>query len=395
MEDATYLSTKEAARKWGMTARRVQQLCREGQVPTARREGRSWLIPADAERPEASEGAEALRPLVEAEPFMPLTASAFPLGRCEEFIARLPEASQPLAWAEFYYFSGRAEEAAEAAEPYLRRGGLKKRLTAAIVYGFANLSLGRINSARFAFEGIRETLEPLKSREMEGSTKAACVFAAAMASVLLHLPYQDIPPLRDSLRCLPDGLKQYACYILAHQAYLEKDYERALGSVETALAWCDRLYPIPAVYLHVMAAVCAMNAKRTEEAREHFWRAWGIAGPDDLIEAFGEHHGLLQGLIEAELRTRSPEDYERVIAITYRFSSGWRKVHNPDTGHPVADDLTTTEFTAAMLADRGWSYQQIADHMGLSSNTVGKYLSSVYRKLGIKTKEELHAYMLW
>lgn len=138
-----------------------------------------------------------------------------------------------------------------------------------------------------------------------------------------------------------------------------------------------------------------MNLKRTEQAGEHFRLAWELAEPDGLIEAVGEHHGLLQGLIEALLKPVHPEAYQRVIRITYSFSGGWRKIHNPDTGRQVADDLTTTEFTVAMLADRGWSYQEIADHMKLSPNTVGKYLSGVYQKLGIKTKEELHDYMLY
>ena len=38
--------------------------------------------------------------------------------------------------------------------------------------------------------------------------------------------------------------------------------------------------------------------------------------------------------------------------IAYRFSSGWRRVHTPKTGHDVADDLTTAEFVIAMLAAR-------------------------------------------
>ena len=30
------------------------------------------------------------------------------------------------------------------------------------------------------------------------------------------------------------------------------------------------------------------------------------------------------------------------------FSSGWRRVHNPITGHDATDDLTAIEFAIAM-----------------------------------------------
>ena len=60
----------------------------------------------------------------------------------------------------------------------------------------------------------------------------------------------------------------------------------------------------------------------------------------------------------------------------------------------MADDLTTTEFSIAMLACRDWSNDQIAAHMGVSKGTVKNRLSSVYAKLGITSRSELAQYML-
>ena len=122
--------------------------------------------------------------------------------------------------------------------------------------------------------------------------------------------------------------------------------------------------------------------------------AWETARPDDLIEGIGEHHGLLQGLIETCMRDDWPEDYKRIIEITYRFSYGWRRIHNSDTNEEVANNLTTTEFTIAMLASRGWSNAEIAEHMRLSERTVKQHLSSVYTKLNINKRSQLNEYML-
>lgn len=148
------------------------------------------------------------------------------------------------------------------------------------------------------------------------------------------------------------------------------------------------------VLLHLSASMACMSLKDIDTAKAHFGAAWDVARPDGLIELIGEHHGLLQGLIEACLKTQYPDDFARIIEITYRFSYGWRRIHNPDSGEDVADDLTTTEFTMAMLACRGWTNAEIARHMGVSPGTVKNRLSGVYAKLGIGTRAELVAHML-
>ena len=51
---------------------------------------------------------------------MPLLNSVFPLGQCTRYIEKMEdEDERNIAWAEYYYFSGQAEKAAEAVELYL------------------------------------------------------------------------------------------------------------------------------------------------------------------------------------------------------------------------------------------------------------------------------------
>jgi len=46
-----YMTTKEAADKWGIKIRRVQTLCENGQVENASRLGQIWVIPKDTPKP--------------------------------------------------------------------------------------------------------------------------------------------------------------------------------------------------------------------------------------------------------------------------------------------------------------------------------------------------------
>ena len=160
------------------------------------------------------------------------------------------------------------------------------------------------------------------------------------------------------------------------------------------MPWGAASYPILAIYLHLVAVMDYMSLKKPDQAQAHLLAAWKIAQPDDLIEGFGEHHGLLGAMLEAVIKPKWPEDFKRIIAITYRFSAGWRKVHNPETGHDVADDLTTTEFAIAMLAARGWTNQEIAEHLHISVNTVKNHISEAMRKLDVENRKDLKKSML-
>ena len=62
-------------------------------------------------------------------------------------------------------------------------------------------------------------------------------------------------------------------------------------------------------------------------------RSWELAKMDGFLEPFIEHHGLLRGLIEACIRNRDPEAYQRITKGVLSFSRGWMALHNPET-HP-------------------------------------------------------------
>lgn len=46
-----YMSVQEAAKKWGISERRIQVLCGENRIDGAVRFGHAWAIPKDAPKP--------------------------------------------------------------------------------------------------------------------------------------------------------------------------------------------------------------------------------------------------------------------------------------------------------------------------------------------------------
>ncbi len=304
------------------------------------------------------------------------------------------EAVRNIALSEYYYFSGQSSKASDIAEKYLSCEDIALRLSACWIYGYANLALDRIPKSREALARVQSTVGEIDENSPL-ILKALAVGISTSASVLLHLPLPKIlHDLKEVIHILPPGLRLFILYIQAHHSYLNKQYGACIGIAETALQLEGELYPIPTIYLHLVATMGYINLKHTDEAREHLLEAWKIAKADDMIEPFGEHHGLLCGMLEAVIKKDYPDDFNKMIDITYSFSAGWRKIHNKDTGRNVTDDLTTTEFAIAMLAARDWSNKEISCHLGVSVNTVKMHVSSALQKLGIAQRKDLHQFML-
>ena len=392
-----YETVRQAARRLGVTERTIQLWAKTGRIVGARKVGRDWMIPVEASDEEEDDPTEAMTPtdpadVAEPEPAvtahipMPLLSSAFEPGTCLAMIEAMDDPdARGIAMAEYDYFRGQHDEALRAAAPYLGHCDKALSLSAVLISCYADAAVGR-------FEAARQVLGMIGAAQPDDD---ALTYAMRLViETLFHLPSAPGSASLPSLSALPEGMRLFVCYAMAHRAYLDGNYERSLGLAEAALALGSHEYPIASIYLKLIAAINLMNVRRVDEARRVFMSAWQQACPDGLIEGFGEHHGLLQGLVESCLRRDDPVNYERVIEITYKFSAGWRRIHNPKTNELVADNLTTMEFTIAMLVSRGWSYQEIAQHLDVSVSYVKKLITMTYEKLNITSRRELRQYML-
>lgn len=100
---------------------------------------------------------------------LPLLNSAFKPGTAVEVVERFEDSDfRNIARAELFYFSGRAKECCEIAESYLEDEAIELRLSACILYGYSNLSLGNSAAARRGLEGIQECMKLVKR---EGASK--------------------------------------------------------------------------------------------------------------------------------------------------------------------------------------------------------------------------------
>ena len=200
-----YMTAREAAEKWDISERLVQKYCAQGRIEGVIKLGVSWGIPEDAQKPVDPRRAETtpVRPLKSGGKrypgLMPLMNTPFEPGQCEEIIKAMEEGPEKdIATAEYHYFSGRADEAVRETELYLTSQNMYIRLSACLIYAYANLSIGEIQRARYALAEVKRMLGSGGKRIARNAGggelyKRCCGCAAASAAAGGAAAVQRIP----------------------------------------------------------------------------------------------------------------------------------------------------------------------------------------------------------
>ena len=392
----------KAAERLGVTVRAIQKWAKEGKIPNCYKLGRDWMIPKDAVKPVGTRGKkEQSDNLVVKQNddigingFYPDFAS-YKVGRFLEDIKTLSDSeAQAMALCEYYYMIGNLKECTITAEPYLDSESPVLRFISGLYCMFSNLCRGHLTKTHYASGVLKDTFKHCFDSNESDKVKAVGIITVMSVRLKLHLPFENVPRVREYIRFTEGGTMLYGCYLMAYDEYLRKEYSKALGIVETALWLVKEAYPLPMVYLNIVAAMAHINLHNTEKAKKCIEQAWSLSDPDGLIMPFVEHYNLLQGLIENHFKKNRPQFYNKIITLSKQYNSTWYKVYNSRNERSVATNLTNIEFTIAMLYSRNWRVKEIASHVHLSERTVTNYISYIYDKLHINSKKDLEKYML-
>lgn len=383
------------AQRMNVTVRAVQKWAKEGKIYGAFKSGRDWMIPIDAVRPgKTAEVSDTGVHKLSATP-LPLILAHFTPGNATEYIEGIENRTErELAYSEYYYHTGQLKKATIAAEPYLDSKASPYRLSAAVLCVFSNLCREREHMTQYAATILYKELDSINNNEATDKLMAEGVLMASTVKTQLHLPFENIPPIQDYIKHLPGGHQMFANYLMAYKAYLEKDYGRSLGIIQSAVCCSLFPYPIAMIHLYILSAIDYMNLMMIDNAKEAIEKAWEIAKPDGFYMPFVEHYSLLQGLIETHFKKNHPDYYSKIITAVKDYNTAWYNIYNRRNKGSVSLELTPTEFTVAMLYTRNWRIKEIAAHMELSERTIMNYLQVIYEKLHINGKKELHKYIL-
>ncbi len=385
-----YISTTEASEKWGTSLRQVQRLLAGNRIPCARKHGRTWLIPCDAEKPADPRREKYLPGRSLSSDLAHVIASTtipMPGNNPDVILDTLSEERlRRIYEAELSYLRGDFEQVMCC---YQETGGDDAaRIRTCPLAIAAAISMGDY----CAYTGIEGYL--MKCIEANKGSEIAALAEISLATAAVSVIAPNLTPgwLKiGDLGALPPQAKPNALYLRAKYFYCMGQFDAMLALAQTALALSAPEQGITTtdIYLRVTCAAAYHALEREDEAKACLLETMRLALPHGLITPFAENITALSGLVEQCLEQKFPNCYEAVIEQWERTWKHWTAFHNQFTKDNITLILSLREYHIALLVARRIPYAKIAEQYGISVGRLKNIMLEIYEKLFITGRDEL------
>ncbi len=405
------ITVKEAAEKWDVSTRRVQDLCKRGEIQGAMRWGRTWMIPADAVYPTGkktnTDGPNL--PMPRKSPFLDMTDLYNTPGAADECIRSLegnPEA-QVLFSAEIAYSRGEIDRVYEHVQYFLSaHSGFYAILGGGLLLSLVAMWRGDVELWKNAKKHIlKAPCKDDRDRDIISLTLASADSAIRNT--------EDFPDwfCRGCFGVLPSDAHPaarvyYVKYLLVFAQNmamnrLELEDVSGLGLMKTipyitepmiAQAMTEKTV-ITEIYLRLMCAIAYQDIGDIERARDHVDKAIALALPDMLIGILAEHRRHLGSFLDDRLGAVSSEALKKLKELHKQLSAGWTRLHNAVLERTVSTAFSLREREVARLVAFGFSNGEIAERLHISKESVKSLITTIRNKTGISKRSEFANYV--
>ncbi len=415
-----YIDIKTTAQNWGITPRRVQELCKNGVIEGACRFGRAWMIPEETEKPSDRRRKETKQvkneqneqrkfPIPRENPFLIHTNLYNTAGTAEQLVEQFkeyPEISRAVR-AQFDCRRGEFDKVLKDANYFLsKHSGFYATVSAGILLSFCAIWKGDIALWHEARRHIYSA--PCKN---EQDRQIIDFWLAVIDSNIGDT--RELPQWfkRGNFNCLPADTFCTARVFYVKALYVEASalasgktqYEdiEGLGLMRTlpfiirpmlSQAEMEKTL-IPRIYLHLTAATIYHQLGDNKHALWHIDRGISLCIPDKLYGILVEYRADLDMLLDDRLAVLCPEALNEIKVLHKKMISGWRKLHNKLLERNVSDTLTVRERSVARLAAFGLSNSEIAERLKIEVSSVKQYIFSAMNKVGADKRNELGKYI--
>ncbi|MBR7112229.1 MAG: hypothetical protein IKC75_04845 [Clostridia bacterium] len=398
------ITVKQAAEKWGVTTRRVQELCKEGKIKGAQRWERTWMVPAHAVLPSTAKGDVPHMPMPKKSPFLDMTNLYNTAGDADGLAAMLennPEAFALLE-AQLAYRRGEIYKVYDRARYFLSaHSGFY-----AILGGGMLLALCAI--WRGDMELWVEAKRHICSAPCESEVRREMISLALAIVDSSVYDNRDYPEWfkRGSFEALPPDAHPAAKVFYTKYLYMSAfgiaskqiDFEGIQGlalmrlipkSIEPMIsqAVVDKTI-LPEIFLRLSCAVAYYNSGDREYAILHMDKAIALALADRLYGVLVEYVRHFDGLLEERIALVDPSAVENVKELYGVYSVGWSKLSGAVRNRNIAANLTAREREVAKLVTFGFTSKEIASMLYIAESTVKQTVLRVVQKTGVKDRSE-------
>lgn len=405
-----YITIKKASEKWGLSTRRVQDLCKSGAVSGAVLWERTWMIPKNAEKPADRRRKDATeqKPVIisEKNSFMSMTNTYKEAGTAEKVLGSFDdELERDIFEMQLRFYQGDFEKSRAIGLRYMQsEAGLHQRAVVGSHLALTALCTGDKSLWKRAGEFVADA----HCRTAEDEIVRDFWYAAHECSLSNTSRFADWF-VRGNFEPLPRELHAIARYYYVKYLYVsqhdvknwEGDYHPALVFLNTMPLIIEPLITqtavereiIAEIYLRLMCAIAYHVSGFDSLAKPHIEKALDLAIPDRLYLPIAELRGRLGFLLDDVLSEKKPKDLLEIRKLSRTIREGWITLNRLVREKEVRAHLSTREYQVARLAVYGLSNKEIADRLGVTVNAVKQSLRLAMDKTGTNSRSQLATHL--
>ena len=136
-----------------------------------------------------------------------------------------------------------------------------------------------------------------------------------------------------------------------------------------------------------LMAIAEIQNESTESAMSSFQAALDLGEPQGYVRTFIDHGKAIEGLLKEAISRQIKVDYASKLLMSLNADSKISKSHRSEVAgsQPLIDPLTERELEVLALVAERLKYQEIADRLVVSLNTIRTHSKNIYSKLGVKS----------
>jgi len=374
-----YIPAKEAAEKWGISTRRVQVLAKESRIPGVKLIGKTWMIPADARKPDDIRKATGVQPYR----FPLLIAGNYSEDYIESFFS---EDEKKMLYAEKLSVMNKKEESNRIFLELIQNTDSEMIIIEAcynLVYNYVYLA-DEINHKKY-YSMLRDAVRNASSHKEE---LEILLYDAEICTIGISNSSKDIS-IDVSCRYSKEALYTLAIteaysMILRHMPGNNEENPNPLMII--ALECEAEGYDFCAHLLYIQLSLIWSLRGDDRKSYECLTRAFDIAIKKEYytyIASIGFVAPLTFGKV-IEALSEEKRDF-----LNSLIENGFHIIMSKNDNREIFSQLTSEDYKMISYAIWKVKLKHIAAIEGCSVTTIFNRYAVLYNKLGVSNKAEL------
>lgn len=385
-----YITTKDAAAKWGISTTRITILANEGRIPGAKRLGKSWLIPENATKPPKHKANHSGSTKKET------TSFSFPLYHFRpdwSYIneTQLTEQQQQLFRAENAVLECRFADAYKLLESIIRSpDDIATEIGCLFNAGICCIGLNKPD----IFSKIYLRLQMLLAQDIPHRNDLVIV----LDTLKIYVETLDSISKNNSFntdihtQCIPLLILQIGYENLAKELMTPDTADTNL--LELSLRFLQNTSALIVIEtLHLYLLGIYYLRQDMVSANKHAKLAVEIAFENNFYFPLVTYYRYFTSVLSPIL-TQYPEEFQNHChKLILQYEENFTSFFSSSNEHDTISKLTDIDYPYIYAVLMDLPNAIIADKLGISQRTVNRRIKMICEKLGVNNKKALKEYL--